>query len=123
MPIWHDRPEAWHEVLPGVQRRILAQGNGVMTVLYRVAPGVVFPRHAHPHVQTGTCLEGGGRLSIGTSEFGIDHGSSYLVPGDVPHEFVAREDRPSVLLEAFVPEREDLRAEALPPDAVEEPPR
>ena len=39
MTLWNDRADAWHEILPGVKRRILTHGDGVMLVLYEIAPG------------------------------------------------------------------------------------
>ncbi len=116
MAVWNDRAEAWHEVLPGVRRRILARGDGVTMVLYRVDPNVTFPRHTHPHVQAGACLEGGGRLTIGPDTVVVRKGSAYSIPGGLPHEFVSGAEGPSVILDVFVPDREDLVGEALPAD-------
>ena len=116
MPIWNDRPEAWHEVMPGVKRRILAGGHGVMMVLYHIAPNTTFPLHTHPHVQAGTFLDGGGRFKIGDTIHPMRKGSSYSVPGGVPHELVTDPGAPSVVLDVFVPERDDFRAELLAPD-------
>jgi len=116
MAHWHDRPQAWHEILPGVQRRILTHGHGVMLVLYRIAPGTTFPMHTHPHVQAGTFLEGGGRFRVGDEVYAVSKGSSYSIPGGVPHELVTHGDGPSVVLDVFVPERDDFRPEALPAD-------
>lgn len=115
MVVWHDRPEAWHEALPGVERRILAQGDGATMVLYRVAPNVTFPRHTHRHAHTGACREGGGRLTIGAVGTEMRKGSAYWIPGGLPHEFVSGPEGPSVILDVFVPDREDLAEEALPP--------
>ena len=70
MPLWHEKDEAWHAILPGVQRRILAHGPSAMLVLYRIAPGSTFPKHTHPHAQYGTVLEGGGRFTVGDHHVG-----------------------------------------------------
>lgn len=117
MALWDDRPEAWHEVLPGVQRRILTHGNGVMLVLYHIAPNSTFPLHTHPHVQAGTFLEGGGRFRVGAEVYRMTKGSSYSISGGVPHELVTDPGGPSVILDVFVPEREDFLKEALPTEA------
>lgn len=116
MSLWNDRPEAWHEVLPGVRRRILTHGHGLMLVLYHIAPGATFPLHSHPHVQAGTFLRGSGVLRVGPERYRMKEGSSYSVPGGVPHELVNDPGGPSVILDAFVPEREDFLPEALPAD-------
>ncbi len=116
MPLWDDRPEAWHEVMPGVRRRILTAGGGVMMVLYRIAPNTTFPRHHHPHAQSGTVLSGGGRFRVGDAVWEIRAGSSYFVPSEVPHELVTGPHDDTVVLDVFSPEREDFRDEVLAPD-------
>lgn len=116
MALWNDRPEAWHSVMPGVKRRILTHGDGVMMVLYEIAPNTTFPLHTHPHVQTGTFLEGGGRFRIGDRVHEVRKGSSYSIAGGVPHELVTHAQGPSVVLDVFVPERDDFRAETLTAD-------
>jgi quercetin dioxygenase-like cupin family protein len=116
MTLWDDKPEAWHEILPGVRRRILAHGHGVMLVLYHIAPNSTFPMHTHPHVQAGTLLDGGGRFTVGQDVYTMRKGSSYSVPGGVPHEFVSHASGPSVILDVFVPEREDFLLETVPAD-------
>jgi quercetin dioxygenase-like cupin family protein len=116
MPLWEDKPEAWHEILPGVHRRILAHDAGVMLVLYRIRPGSVFPMHSHPHVQSGTVLDGGGTFEVGGQKWKVHRGSSYLVPGDVPHELRADPGVETVILDVFTPRRDDFRTETVPPD-------
>ncbi len=116
MPLWNNAPDAWHEVLPRVHRRVLAHGPSLTLVLYRIAPGSVFPRHTHPHVQAGTFLEGGGTFTVGDVTWEVRPGSSYYIPGGVPHELHATPDGPSVVLDAFSPERPEFAAEVRPPD-------
>lgn len=116
MPLWEDKPDAWHEILPGVRRRILAHDSSVMMVLYRIAPGSVFPLHTHPHVQSGTVLEGGGQFHVGDETWHLTVGSSYTVPGNVAHELVADAGGPTVILDVFTPRREEFRGETVPPD-------
>jgi quercetin dioxygenase-like cupin family protein len=116
MPLWHDHPEAWHEVLPGVKRRILARGPSVMLVLYHIAPSSRFPMHSHTHVQSGAFLDGGGEFRVGQETWTMRKGSAYSIPGGVPHELVTHSAGPSVIVDVFVPERDDLLPEALAPD-------
>lgn len=116
MKLWNDRPEAWHEVLPGAKRRILTYGDGVMLVLNYIAPGTTFPKHTHSHVQAGIFLEGGGRFQVGDEFYTVKKGSSYSIPAGVPHELVTDASEPCVVLDVFVPEREDLLEEALKAD-------
>jgi quercetin dioxygenase-like cupin family protein len=117
MPLWRDKPEAWHEILPGVRRRILASEPAATFVLYRIAPGRTFPMHQHPHVQMGVFLEGGGEFAVGPARWTMGPGASYLVPSNAPHELKTDPARESVVLDVFVPERTDFRGEATAPDA------
>jgi len=85
-------------------------------VLYHIAPNSTFPMHSHPHVQAGTVLEGGGTFRVGDDVYEMRKGSSYSVAGGVPHELVTGGAGPSVILDVFVPERDDFRGETVPPD-------
>jgi len=116
MTQWHDRPEAWHDVMPGVRRRILTNGHGVMMVFYHIAPNCTFPKHTHTQVQAGVILEGSGRLQVGTEVYRVKKGSAYSIPSGVPHELVTDAPGPCVLIDVFVPERPDLLGEAVPAD-------
>ena len=116
MPLWEDKPEAWHEVQPGVQRRILTHEPGVMLVLYRLGPESVFPMHTHPHVQSGTVLQGGGKFRVGNDTWILRVGSSYLLPPNVPHELTTDPGGPTVVLDVFTPRREEFLHETVRPD-------
>jgi quercetin dioxygenase-like cupin family protein len=116
MPLWEDKPAAWHEILPGVRRRILAHDPGVMMVLYQIAPGSRFPLHSHPHVQSGTVLEGGGEFVVGNEVWPLHPGSSYTIANNVPHELRVDSLRRTVILDVFTPRREDFLPESLSPD-------
>lgn len=102
--------------MPGVRRRILAHDAGVMLVLYRIAPGSRFPRHTHPHIQSGTVLEGGGEFEVGESVWKLRPGSSYTVASGVAHELRSDPQTPTVILDVFTPRREDILSETLSPD-------
>jgi quercetin dioxygenase-like cupin family protein len=115
MPLWHDHPDAWHEILPGVRRRILAHGPSAMMVLYRIEPGRIFPAHTHPHAQYGTVLEGGGTFQVGERSWKLSPGDAYYVPPHVSHELHADPSVPSVILDVFAPTREDFLKETVPP--------
>jgi len=45
----------------------------------------------------------------------VKKGSGYSIAGGVPHELVTG-DAPTVVLDVFVPDREDFKSEALPAD-------
>ncbi|MGA8542541.1 MAG: cupin domain-containing protein [Thermoplasmata archaeon] len=116
MPLWEDKAEAWHDVQPGVQRRILAHDSTVMMVLYRIAPGSKFAMHSHPHVQSGTVLQGGGQFRVGPETWTLKVGSAYTIPGGVPHELIADPKAATIVLDVFTPRREEFLHEAVRPD-------
>jgi quercetin dioxygenase-like cupin family protein len=116
VPLWLDKPEAWHEILPGVFRRIVSSSPAAMMVLYRIEPDHVFPRHSHPHIQLGVLLEGSGVFEVGGKTWSLHPGASYFIPPNVPHELRTDANHRTVIVDVFVPDREDLRSEALPPD-------
>jgi quercetin dioxygenase-like cupin family protein len=58
----------WHRFLPGVERKVLNEQEGVMSYLLKFAPGAVLPAHRHPHDEECVVLEG--RLRIGDLALG-----------------------------------------------------
>jgi quercetin dioxygenase-like cupin family protein len=116
VPLWNDRPDAWHEVLPGVRRRVLADHPNSMLLLYRIRPGATVPEHSHPHVQSGVLLEGAAEFRVGSEVWALRPGSSYTIPSGVSHALRAAEGPECLILDAFVPRRDDFAAEVLPPD-------
>ncbi|MDE1852441.1 MAG: cupin domain-containing protein [Thaumarchaeota archaeon] len=113
---WADKPASWHEVMPGVKRRILGHSPMGMMALYRIGPQKVFPLHSHPHAQFGVFLEGGGDFEVGGSVWKMVKGDSYYIPPGVPHELKTKEGEVSVVIDFFVPERADYHGEALDPE-------
>jgi len=93
MPLWDDKPEAWHEIQPGVQRRILAHDSTVMMV-----------------------LQGGGLFEVGSETWTLKVGSSYTIPGGVAHELRADAKTPTIVLDVFTPRREEFLHETVRPD-------
>ena len=114
--LWRDKPEAWHEVLPGVKRRILNSSPTGMMVLYKIEPGRAFPAHEHPHAQYGVILEGSGVLQLGGKRWVLGAGDSYYIPPGTRHELKIDPQKPCLLIDVFTPERSDYLPEALEPD-------
>ncbi len=114
---WEDKPESWHEVMPGVRRRILTHSPAGMMVLYRIEPQRVFALHSHPHAQFGVFLEGGGEFRVGEAVWKMKKGDSYYIPPGISHELRTNEKEQSVIIDFFTPERQDYHSEAAPPDA------
>ncbi len=114
--LWRDKSEAWHEPMPGVQRRILAHSSSGLMVLYKIQPGRIFPSHNHPHTQYGIFLEGGGSFHVGESDWEVRAGDTYFIPPGVYHELKTATEKVSLIVDFFTPERTEYARECLPPD-------
>jgi quercetin dioxygenase-like cupin family protein len=114
--LWHDKPEAWHEISPGVKRRIVAHSSTGAVVLYRIEAGKTFPLHNHPHAQYGIFIEGSGKFKVGDSTWDMKTGDSYYIPPGVFHELKTDGEKASVIMDFFTPEREDFLVECLEAD-------
>jgi quercetin dioxygenase-like cupin family protein len=100
-----DWPEV--EAVPGVHRRVLACGDDVMVVQFRIAQNAEVPVHTHPHEQVGHVVSGRMRFRIGDEERELGPGEGYSVPGNVPHGAVGITD--TVAIDSFNPVRDDYR--------------
>jgi anti-sigma factor ChrR (cupin superfamily) len=70
---------SWHQFLPGIQRKVLAEHDGVMSYLLKFEPGAVLPAHRHPVDEECVVIEG--TLKIGNML--LPPGSFHRVPKDV----------------------------------------
>lgn len=95
------------EMLPGVTRQMLSEGERAMTVYINVAKGCVVPLHTHPHEQIGYLQSGRARFTIGDEERVIESLDGYSIPGNVPHGVTALED--CVFVDVFSPPRDEYR--------------
>ena len=112
---WKEKPEAWHEIMKGVRRRILTHSPTGMMVLYQIEPGSIFPLHSHPHAQFGYFLAGGGDFKVGESSWRMKEGDSYYIPPGVRHE-LRTGSKKSVVIDFFTPERADYHGETVAPE-------
>ena len=95
------------EMLPGVVRRTLTEGERMMLIEVSLAQGTVVPLHTHPHEQIGYLASGRLLWELGDERRELSAGDSWLVPSDVPHQVTALE--PSVAIDVFSPPREEYR--------------
>jgi quercetin dioxygenase-like cupin family protein len=93
-------------IAPGVERRILALGGGLMAVEFRFESGGIGAAHSHPHEQIGYVVRGRFTLEIKGRKEVIQAGDSYYAGPNVPHGVVALED--GVIFDVFSPQREDF---------------
>jgi quercetin dioxygenase-like cupin family protein len=115
--LWEDRPESWHEIMPGVKRRIAGHSPTGMIVYYEIQAGTTFPRHNHPHAQFGIFLQGTGTFKLGDREWDLKKGDGYFIPPGIFHELLTRGNEPIRVIDFFTPERADFLKEATKPDA------
>jgi len=63
---------SWRNFLPGIDRKVLHERDGVMSYLLKFAPGAVLPAHRHPQDEECVVLEGTlriGELVLGPGGF------------------------------------------------------
>jgi len=94
-------------VLPGVIRRTLADGQSMMLCEFRFDAHVTIPIHTHPHEQVGYLVEGHVEMNIDGKKYELVKGDSYSTASNVPHGVYTLE--PSVIIDTFCPPREDYR--------------
>lgn len=82
-------------------------GAAVIVTGFRLEQGAIFPRHSHPHEQTGYLVAGSLELTIGEETHLAGPGDSWCIPGGAPHRALTD----CVAIEVFSPVREDY----LPP--------
>jgi quercetin dioxygenase-like cupin family protein len=104
----HTNAVAPVEQIPGGFRRVLADGDEMMLIEWRMNTGVNVPLHAHPHEQSGYVISGEVLFTVDGVERAVTPGTAYSIPGNLPHS--ARFEQPSVLIDIFSPPREDYRA-------------
>ena len=99
----------WPEVeaVPNVFRRVLACGDDVMVVQFRIGAGAEVPAHTHPHEQTGHVVSGRMKFRIGDEIRELGPGDGYSVPGGVTHGAEGITD--CVAVDSFHPVRDDYR--------------
>ena len=91
------------EMLPGVVRRTLTEGERMMLIEVTLEQGAVVPLHTHPHEQIGYLASGRLLWELGDERRELSAGDSWLVPSNVPHQVTALE--PSVAIDIFSPPR------------------
>ncbi len=107
MPIVHHGSATPVEMLPGVVRRTMTDGERMMLCEVRMEKGAVVPQHTHPHEQTGWLASGKLRLMVAGESRDLAPGDAWMIPGGVPHEAIALEA--CVFVDIFSPPRDEYR--------------
>jgi quercetin dioxygenase-like cupin family protein len=95
---------AWQRFLPGIDRKVLHEHDGVMSYLLRFAPGAVLPAHRHPAAEDCVVLEG--TIRIGSLELGS--GGYHHVPKDVLDADSTTDDGCVIYLRGATPRADHL---------------
>ncbi len=96
----------YKQLEPGVERKILATGGGLMTAQFRFQKGAIGALHSHPHEQVGYVVSGSVDLTLEGKTQTLRAGDSYYVPPGLVHGVKALED--TVLVDVFTPQRQDF---------------
>ncbi|RXZ83688.1 cupin domain-containing protein [Paenibacillaceae bacterium] len=96
----------WEAAEPGVKRKFLAVGAGLMMMEVHFEAGAAGKVHSHPHEQMSYCMQGSFDFTIDGQVHLLKAGEAIAIPGGALHGVLAREQ--SILLDAFTPIREDL---------------
>ena len=94
----------WHALLPGIQRKVLHEQDGVMSYLLKFAPGAVLPAHRHPVDEECVVIEG--VLRIG--ELVLPPGSYHRVRRDVLDADSTSDAGAIIFLRGATPKAEQL---------------
>ena len=101
-----NQESAYREVDPGVERKLLATGGGMMTVQLRFQKGALGALHRHPHEQVGYVVSGSFQFTLEGKTYTLKAGDSYYVAPNLEHGALALED--SILVDVFTPQRQDF---------------
>lgn len=113
---WSEKPEAWHDFIPGVRRRILTATSACTVTLYKLNGGAEVPLHSHPQAQYGLCLDGSGVFTVGEKTWKLKKGDSYYIPPSMRHGLKIDAGVDTTLVEIFTPIRRDFLKETMIPD-------
>jgi quercetin dioxygenase-like cupin family protein len=100
LPIWN-----------GVVARAVESERLTLSVV-ELDPDAVIPEHAHENEQVGLLLTGSMRFRVGDETREAVPGTTWTIPGNVPHDVVVGPEG-AVVVEVFAPPRDDWQAIAL----------
>ncbi len=93
------------EMVPGLIRRTLVSGKGLMICRFDLESGVQIPVHSHPHDQAGYVVSGRIEITVDGNSLELGPGDSYCAPPGVLHS--ARALEATIVVDTFSPPRED----------------
>ncbi|HUS78142.1 MAG TPA: cupin domain-containing protein [Patescibacteria group bacterium] len=93
----------------GADMYLIGDGKNMTLTRIHIKPGAVFPDHAHPNEQIGTCVKGEGILRSAGVDLDVKPGVTWTIPPNEEHMFETTGDEPVVIYEAWSPPREDYK--------------
>ena len=98
----------WIDIVPGIQRRTIANGRTMYQMVARLDAGSRMPEHKHSQEQIVHILEGRMRLVVSGVPHELKRGESFYLAENVPHGVETIED--TMVLDTFSPPRDDYLA-------------
>lgn len=96
----------WENAEPGVRRKILQAGAGLMMMEVHFEAEAEGYEHSHPHEQMTYCLQGRFEFRVNGIIHALQAGDALSIPSGAVHGCRALEA--GALLDAFTPVRKDL---------------
>jgi quercetin dioxygenase-like cupin family protein len=90
----------------GVIRQDFAKGENMNVLHWNMADGSVVKMHSHPQEQFGLVIKGGFKMTVGDEETELKAGDAYIIPPNVPHEFIAVGETEAI--DVFSPVKKDF---------------
>jgi quercetin dioxygenase-like cupin family protein len=81
-------------------------GEQATLAVVELGPGALVPEHRHPNEQLGLVITGTLAFRVGAETKELGPGSTWCIPGDVPHEVRAGPEG-AVVIDVFAPARAD----------------
>lgn len=99
------KEEAKKRVFKGVSLDSMAVGEKSIVCKMNYAAGDFASEHSHPNEQSGYVISGKYIMTVDGSEYELNPGDSYAIPGNVPHSFKVIDG--GEVVDVFTPIRED----------------
>ena len=96
------------KVAEGVNRKILAYGDELMTCEFRFEQGAALPLHSHHHAQTSYLLAGAMEFEVDGQKVLLRTGENIFIPPHASHGVRCVEA--AHIIEIFTPKRDDFLA-------------
>ncbi len=100
---------SWIEVEPKVRRKVLHAATCTVA-LVELSPGAPLGLHSHPHEQFSTIRGGTAEFILGDEALRVGPGDMLRIPPGLEHGVNVLGDVPVIILDFFVPKREDFTA-------------